>query len=30
VLRVYAEAHSPEDVQGLLEAGNAMGQKLIG
>jgi phosphomannomutase len=30
VLRVYAEAHSPEGVQGLLEAGSAMGQKLIG
>ena len=29
VLRVYAEARSPEGMQGLLEAGNAMGQALI-
>jgi phosphomannomutase len=30
VLRVYSEARSPEAMQGLLEAGSAMGQKLIG
>ncbi len=29
VLRVYAEARSPEAMQGLLEAGSAMGAKLI-
>lgn len=30
VLRVYAEARSAEGMQGLLEAGSQMGQKLIG
>jgi phosphomannomutase len=28
VLRIYAEAHTPEDVKAMLEAGDAMGKQL--
>jgi phosphomannomutase len=29
VLRIYAEAHHPDDVQELLKSGSEMGQALI-
>ncbi len=30
VLRIYAEARTPEAVKALLEAGDAMGQRVTG